>query len=118
MERLYTVPSEQLRVWAVWLSNVGDIADDWQKWLRMYIETITQIAEQLPVPEAEMESRVLEEEFLENEFLEDEFLEDAILEEVLEEEKEIEFVSNNAIPLHRILERKLSESNRKNVVLR
>jgi len=105
MERLYTVPSEQLRVWSVWLTNVGDMADDWQKWLRMYIDTIAQMAEN---------QQMAANDVLENEIPEDEIQEDA----VPEEEKEIEFTVSNVIPLHRTPERTLSESNRKSRMLR
>lgn len=59
MEYLYSVPSEKLRVWTVWLANVGEIADEWHKWLRTYIDLITRIAERLQmaaddVPEGKM----------------------------------------------------------------
>ncbi|RLU27346.1 hypothetical protein DMN91_001147 [Ooceraea biroi] len=47
MERLYAVPSEKLRVWMVWLANIGEIADEWHKWLRTYIDLIMRIAERL-----------------------------------------------------------------------
>ncbi|XP_072767548.1 uncharacterized protein [Anoplolepis gracilipes] len=47
MERLYAVPSEKLRVWMVWLTGVGEIADEWHKWLRANIDLITRIAERL-----------------------------------------------------------------------
>jgi hypothetical protein len=102
MERLYSVPSEQLRVWTVWLTNVSDIADDWQKWLRMYIDTVTQIAECVQMAM--------------NDVVEDEIPEDEVLEDE-EEEREIELVSSNVIPLYRTPERKLSESNRKSRML-
>ncbi|XP_050462545.1 fibrous sheath CABYR-binding protein-like isoform X3 [Cataglyphis hispanica] len=42
MERLYAVPSEKLRVWMVWLNGVGEIADEWHKWLRVHIDLITE----------------------------------------------------------------------------
>ncbi|KAL6423640.1 hypothetical protein ACFW04_010275 [Cataglyphis niger] len=42
MERLYAVPSEKLRVWMVWLNGVGEIADEWHKWLRAHIDLITE----------------------------------------------------------------------------
>lgn len=47
MERLYAVPSEKLRVWMVWLTGVGEIADEWHKWLRAHIDLIARIAERL-----------------------------------------------------------------------
>ncbi|XP_019885161.2 uncharacterized protein LOC105258000 isoform X2 [Camponotus floridanus] len=46
MERLYAVPSEKLRVWMVWLTGVGEIADEWHQWLRAHIDLIARIAEQ------------------------------------------------------------------------
>lgn len=42
MERLYAVPSEKLRVWMVWLNGVGEIADEWHKWLRAHIDLIAE----------------------------------------------------------------------------
>lgn len=47
MERLYAVPSEKLRVWSVWLSGVGEIADEWHKWLQAHIDLIARIEESL-----------------------------------------------------------------------
>ncbi|XP_043264371.1 uncharacterized protein LOC122404472 [Colletes gigas] len=57
MERLYAVPSEMLRVWSVWLSQIGNIADEWQKWLRAHIDLVVRIAKQLEA----MENASLEE---------------------------------------------------------
>lgn len=59
MERLYAVPSEKLRVWSVWLSKIGEIADEWQRWLRTHIDLIVRIAEQLKATENTVH-RVLE----------------------------------------------------------
>lgn len=47
MERLYAVPSEMLRVWMVWLGSVGEIADEWHKWLREHIYLIARIVRSL-----------------------------------------------------------------------
>lgn len=47
MERIYAVPSEKLRVWSIWLTNIGEIADEWQKWLRAHIDFVIRLAEEL-----------------------------------------------------------------------
>ncbi|XP_076755723.1 uncharacterized protein LOC143426258 [Xylocopa sonorina] len=47
MERLYAVASEELRVWSIWLTMIGDLADEWQRWLRAHIDLVTRLAEQL-----------------------------------------------------------------------
>ncbi|CAK9812645.1 hypothetical protein ANTPLA_LOCUS7475 [Anthophora plagiata] len=51
MERLYAVPSEKLRVWAIWLSKIGEIADEWQRWLRAHIDFTIRLMEQLQAAE-------------------------------------------------------------------
>ncbi|XP_031771634.1 golgin subfamily A member 6-like protein 22 [Apis florea] len=51
MERLYAVPSEQLRVWLVWLSKVGDMADEWHKWLRSHIDFVLRLSIELRAAE-------------------------------------------------------------------
>lgn len=51
MERLYAVPSEQLRVWLVWLSKVGDMADEWHKWLRSHIDFVLRLSLELRAAE-------------------------------------------------------------------
>lgn len=51
MERLYAVPSEQLRVWLVWLSKVGDMADEWYKWLRSHIDFVLRLSIELRAAE-------------------------------------------------------------------
>ncbi|XP_053998866.1 uncharacterized protein LOC128887222 isoform X2 [Hylaeus anthracinus] len=51
MERLYAVPSEKLRVWSIWLAKIGEIADQWQRWLRARIDLVVRIAEHLEVAE-------------------------------------------------------------------
>ncbi|XP_026830380.1 uncharacterized protein LOC113563220 [Ooceraea biroi] len=80
MERLYAVPSEKLRVWMVWLANIGEIADEWHKWLRTYIDLIMRIAERLQMA----------------------------AEDVPEERKIESTVSSNVTPLHQALERNVS----------
>ncbi|XP_043794813.1 cilia- and flagella-associated protein 251-like [Apis laboriosa] len=51
MERLYAVPSEQLRVWLIWLSKVGDMADEWHKWLRSHIDFVLRLSIELRAAE-------------------------------------------------------------------
>ncbi|KAG7189278.1 hypothetical protein KM043_008829 [Ampulex compressa] len=51
MERLYAVPSEKLRVWSVWLSKIGQVADEWREWLRSHIDLVVRIGRQLRVAE-------------------------------------------------------------------
>ncbi|XP_076679253.1 uncharacterized protein LOC143374739 isoform X2 [Andrena cerasifolii] len=51
MERLYAVPSEKLRVWSVWLTKIGEIADEWQKWLRAHIDLAVRLADHLRAAE-------------------------------------------------------------------
>ncbi|XP_076242115.1 uncharacterized protein LOC143184052 isoform X2 [Calliopsis andreniformis] len=51
MERLYAVPSEKLRVWSVWLTKVGEIADEWQRWLRAHIDLIVRLSDHLQAAE-------------------------------------------------------------------
>ncbi|XP_076223502.1 uncharacterized protein LOC143174492 [Nomia melanderi] len=51
MERLYAVPSEKLRVWSVWLAKIGEIAGEWQRWLRSNIDIAVRIAEHLEAAE-------------------------------------------------------------------
>lgn len=45
MERPYAMPSEKLRVWMAWLTGIGEIVDEWHKWLRAHFDLITRIAE-------------------------------------------------------------------------
>ncbi|XP_026668086.1 uncharacterized protein LOC108623446 isoform X2 [Ceratina calcarata] len=47
MERIYAVPSEKLRVWSIWLTKVGELADEWQRWLRAHIDLIIRLAIEL-----------------------------------------------------------------------
>lgn len=47
MKRLYSVPSEKLRVWTCWLNKVGDRAEDWQWWLRAQIRLTVRISDLL-----------------------------------------------------------------------
>ena len=47
MERIYAVPSEMLRVWSIWLGKIGEIADEWQRWLRAHIDFAARLAEEL-----------------------------------------------------------------------
>ncbi|XP_043529471.1 troponin T, skeletal muscle-like [Frieseomelitta varia] len=47
MERIYAVPSEMLRVWSIWLGKIGEIADEWQRWLRVHIDFAARLAEEL-----------------------------------------------------------------------
>ncbi|KAM0725977.1 hypothetical protein ACS0PU_008058 [Formica fusca] len=60
MERLYAVPSEKLRVWMVWLTGVGEIADEWHKWLRAHIDLIGErlqmVANNVPGDSSKIES--------------------------------------------------------------
>ncbi|XP_076661420.1 uncharacterized protein LOC143365263 [Halictus rubicundus] len=51
MERLYAVPSEKLRVWSAWLTKIGEITDEWRKWLRSNIDLAIRIAEHLEAAE-------------------------------------------------------------------
>ncbi|KAI4483408.1 hypothetical protein M0802_013422 [Mischocyttarus mexicanus] len=53
MHRLYAVPSEKLRVWSIWLSQITDEAEIWQKWLRSHIDLIIRMTERLKVLEQE-----------------------------------------------------------------
>ncbi|OAD61064.1 hypothetical protein WN48_01132 [Eufriesea mexicana] len=55
MERLYAVPSEKLRVWSIWLTKIGEIADEWQRWLRAHIDLAIRLAEQLQAVEGRVE---------------------------------------------------------------
>ncbi|XP_014485559.1 PREDICTED: uncharacterized protein LOC106750037 [Dinoponera quadriceps] len=52
MECFYSVPSEKLRAWMVWLTGIGEIADEWHKWLRAHFDLITRIAEMAAIDEA------------------------------------------------------------------
>lgn len=58
MERLYAVPSEKLRVWMVWLTGIGEIADEWHKWLRAHFDLITRIAEMVANDEPPGERKI------------------------------------------------------------
>ncbi|KZC10425.1 hypothetical protein WN55_01854 [Dufourea novaeangliae] len=60
MERLYAVPSEKLRVWSVWLTKIGEIADEWQRWLRSNIDLAVRIAEHLEAAEEAMKRSDME----------------------------------------------------------
>lgn len=51
MERVYAVPSEKLRVWSVWLTKVGEMADEWQRWLRSYIDLVIRLSDNLQAAE-------------------------------------------------------------------
>lgn len=51
MERIFAVPSEKLRVWLIWISKVGEIADEWQRWLRAHIDLALRLSEQLKTAE-------------------------------------------------------------------
>ncbi|XP_076285352.1 uncharacterized protein LOC143211491 isoform X2 [Lasioglossum baleicum] len=51
MQRLYAVPSEKLRVWSAWLTKIGEITDEWQKWLRSNIDLAIRIGEHLEAAE-------------------------------------------------------------------
>nr|XP_012142977.1 PREDICTED: cell wall protein PRY3-like isoform X2 [Megachile rotundata] len=51
MERLYAVPSEKLRVWSIWLSQVGEVADEWQRWIRAHIDLIVRLSDYLHAAE-------------------------------------------------------------------
>ncbi|XP_043494519.1 uncharacterized protein LOC122519240 [Polistes fuscatus] len=53
MHRLYAVPSEKLRVWSIWLSQITDEAEIWQKWLCAHIDLIIRMAENLKELEEE-----------------------------------------------------------------
>ncbi|XP_031370965.1 uncharacterized protein LOC102674858 [Apis dorsata] len=93
MERLYAVPSEQLRVWLVWLSKVGDMADEWHKWLRSHIDFVLRLSLELRAAE---EVLILEEEKEEEKRREEEErvtedVEEPVVTEV-EEKKEDEVV--------------------------
>ncbi|XP_070153651.1 uncharacterized protein [Polyergus mexicanus] len=60
MKRLYAVPSEKLRIWMVWLTGVGEIADEWHKWLRANIDLIGErlqmVASNVPGDSSKIES--------------------------------------------------------------
>ncbi|KOC66554.1 hypothetical protein WH47_08947 [Habropoda laboriosa] len=61
LERLYAVPSEKLRVWSIWLSKIGEIADEWQRWLRAHIDFAIRLMEQLQAAEEALSRSNVEE---------------------------------------------------------
>ncbi|KAL2742200.1 golgin subfamily A member 6-like protein 22 isoform X2 [Vespula maculifrons] len=47
MLRIYAVPSEELRVWSIWLSQISDEAELWQKWLCSHVNLFLRMASRL-----------------------------------------------------------------------
>ena len=45
MDRLIAVPSEQFRVWSVWLYMVGDEVKEWRNWILSQINLILRMSE-------------------------------------------------------------------------
>ncbi|KAL2722763.1 golgin subfamily A member 6-like protein 6 isoform X1 [Vespula squamosa] len=53
MLRIYAVPSEELRIWSIWLSQISEEAVLWQKWLCSHVNLFLRMASLLKKVEEE-----------------------------------------------------------------